>query len=83
MNQLTTQTLDIEKRRPGLWIVGSRHAASAFLWTVEIGQDGLTFEYRYTVSRLSSRSRSRTFPTVNAAFDFCRTAAGLTSAEAR
>jgi len=57
--------LEIEHRRPGLWIV----ASAARLFTVELGQDRVTFDFYY---RVAWGSRTAYFPRVHAAIEFCK-----------
>jgi hypothetical protein len=81
MNQLeNTSHFHVEHRRPGLWIVACRSGAAArtHIFTIEIGQDRMTFEYSYRVS--TNGSRDTHFPHVVAALDFCKAVAGLETA---
>lgn len=57
--------LEIEHRRPGLWIV----ASAALLFTVQLGQDRITFDFYY---RVAWGSRSAYFKCVHAALEFCK-----------
>lgn len=60
--------LEIEHRRPGLWIIQCRLGGRTHLFTVELGQDRLTFAYYY---RVVCGHRAEQFPDIAAAYEFC------------
>lgn len=65
--------LKIEHRRPGLWIV----QCCARFFSVELGQDRVTFESYY---RVTSGKCVTHFPTIAAVIEFCTLSSGPSAA---
>jgi hypothetical protein len=78
MDQVRNNQLgfEVEHRRPGLWIVQCR----THLFTIELGQDRVTFAYHY---RVVAGKRADHFSDITAAIDFCKAFRGFRPGAAR